>query len=279
MRKSTSFMVVVALVGLTIAFLIPLAKPPAHADPFAEVTAVAENADAIYWNTLAATADYFAKRGFPRPASRLKPFLDSSHRVAEMVKGFPTYDPIENAHTYFAYGGQESVYRWSYVNINFPGQKFQNNTEVKRFSLDYGWIGLNDINISLTYIVARALQEGKPLPNWVKVSLHPDARKFLRSHVRVPKDLKLLWIRPGMGKEALNQWKWAKSKRMNNRLFKKRFSHSFREKTEDDLDSMLLYRIIIEIDRRARGWEYKTWNKGVFKTLRQVRRAHRKEPT
>jgi hypothetical protein len=52
----------------------------------------------------------------------------------------------------------------------------------------------------------------------------------------------------------------------------------YRERDDDDLDSMLLYRVIEEIDRKFRYWPWHNWDPRLYQQLEKIAKKYQAQP-
>ena len=215
---------------------------------------------------------YYNSQGDMRTEADLEPFFSSASRVSHMVTGFPSRSRVENAHSYISWGANEVNLKRNMVCVNITGDSYESVGRVKFFSLDFGWCGMNSKNLRWTYTVADCLQNDKPFPLEIRQMLSKKTLAYMRKNIKIPKTLKLKKINTSW--EASVRFEWEKSRKngMTSDQFRKIAKIPFKEATEDDLDSILLYRIINEMDRMQRGWFYKSWSRGVYRRLADVRR-------
>lgn len=246
---------------------------PADTTPTTAPTPVEFRNEVAYWKILTATVDHYIQFGRRLRPERFKPYLDSSFRVAEYVKDWPVPDRTQRAMRYFGYGAAECGFHRDYYNVNVPGQvvRVPHKVTIKTFSIDYGWTGICHqrafSNTEWAYQVALALQTGQFTPALEK-SLHPVALARLKRSVHIPPTLKLKKIDVSGFKAAEAEWKWQKSQGVSP--YKMKFDIKYRERTPDDIDSVLLYRIIIDIDRQARGWPWGQWKQSFLEELKKA---------
>lgn len=176
-------------------------------------------------------------------------FAKSSYRVAKMFPSYPSTSIEDRVKKFMSWGAQESQWHPNYVCVNVPGAKYATG-KVKFFSVDYDWTGINSKNTKWAYYLALTIQQRKPLLK----ELHPEFRRML-ADVRIPKKLKLKWIDPQLERDAAGQWKYLLRKGVAKDKIASRIRLEYVSNTEDDVDSMLIYRVLIEMDRAARGWK------------------------
>lgn len=224
---------------------------------------------AIYWNILAQTQDYYSSRGTHRKVDTLRKFLDSAYRVARMFEDFPAQLVEDRWTRNYNYGSWESGYAPNFVNVNVPGKSYPalSGGTVSRFSVDYGWTGLNEQNVLWAYTMAKAIQDEEPVPSGWRSSLSPGTEtQFGRIHI--PKGLVLKTIDLSTARAARNEWVRLKRKGVDPNQMK--IWVPYRETTDDDRDSLLIYRLLVEIDRKNRAWPWKTWDTDLYHICQKV---------
>ena len=212
------------------------------------------------------TEEYYHKKGIYKKTKELLPFLDSAIRVSKMYKGFPELTERDSAIKYFCWGAIESQFERNFVYVNIPGTNCPGiDKSVKRFSLDFGWAGINSLNTKWVYEIAESLRDNRPPSKNVLSGLHPKTFPFLKKNFRIPNSLPLKRINgTKLKKKYQNDYAWfVKTKRKG----KYRPHIPYTEETDSDLDSILIYRAIIETDRMFRGWEWRTWDKPLHQKL------------
>jgi len=175
-------------------------------------------------------------------------YAKSSYRVSKMFPYYPDTDQKARILKFYSWGSQESVFKPNFVSVNVPGAKYATG-KVKFFSVDFGWTGLNNFNIAWTYEVASCIQEKKPLPRY----LHFKLKEYLKG-VRIPKNMTLKKIDQQHYWDARGQWKYFIKKGYKKDNIAKRVIVCYKEESIDDVDSLLIYRVLVELDRAARGW-------------------------
>lgn len=224
-----------------------------------------------YWAVLAEASAYYKESGLRRSPRHLKKYLESALRVSEMVRGFPSPNSYDNALRFFCWGAIEGQFVKDYVATNIPGMKINPRLgSVSWFSVDYGWAGVNEINVVWTYRYAVALQRGVKPNKVLRDQLHNSAEAFVAANIRIPAKLALKRVSVVGAKQAKAYWL-----RTGDRRHKSYYQlvSGFHENSADDLDSMLLYRVLVEVDRRHRGWTYRTWEKPLYRRLAKARPA------
>jgi hypothetical protein len=182
-----------------------------------------------------------------------------------MISAFPSTDPQKNWLALFAYGSRESSYKKDFVQVNIPGKAYPglgSGKTVNHFSIDYGWTGLNQINVRWAYLCAKALQEGKKLPPEVCRNITKETQLEIVKVFKIPKTLKLKRIDLRSARLARTSYNWYLTQPISPERIK--INVPYQELTKDDLDSMLIYRALVEIDRRNRGWEWESWDGKLF---------------
>lgn len=176
----------------------------------------------------------------------------SAYRVADMFPMYPAKHNLDRMLQFFELGHFESDWEKDFAIANIPGAKYSNG-KVKRFSVDFSWAGVNQMHINWTYKVAKAIQQGKPLPRKYTTKKF---RKLIKG-AKIPKGVKLKKINLIHVTHARNEWKRMLKEGMSpNDIQKKLKISGYKERTQDDIDSSLIYRVIVEIDRVSRGWPY-----------------------
>lgn len=213
------------------------------------------------------TSSYYKRlTGKKRSIEQFKPFIKAGFEVADMFPMFPGENKFDRVLRLYCYGGQESIYNQNFININVPYASY-GSLKVRKFSVDYGWIGINEANIDWVYHVALAIQQEKPVP--VKYT-STKLRKALDGAC-IPAEIKLKQISNIDSKKLrvfYQEYKRRKYSPNKIRGLLNNYPHEYREVTQDEITSLLIYRAIIEIDRSTRDWNYKTWDKDLYKSLR-----------
>ena len=274
-----SILAAMALTALAIVFVtMEMSATPAQASapaiitPLPTPTAAPTKEERIKAAVLKELSHWFRSQGEAnKTEDYLRPYLDSAWRVSAQVTGFPGDDQVDNALKLLCEGARESMFDLSFVQVNVPGMKIAGPLKIRFFSLDYGWVGINHKNIKWTYAVAKHLQSGIKGSKQVRQFLSGKTLEWMENNVRIPADLKLKYVDPSesvLVKRQYNAWKLKAGKGKQPHKFK--FDSDFRERTKDDLDSMLYYRVIVEADRKARGWEWGYWHEKLYMRLHRV---------
>ena len=219
------------------------------------------------------TSAYYKQWGIKRSYTKFIPFITSSVKVSKI---FPTYldglSQKERILSLYCMGASESYLKRNYVNVNVPGYHYASG-KVRFFSLDYGWAGLNDDEVDNTYRIAKILQDKRGF----KFSrLHPSPlwfpnRQFINDMdgVVIPNNINLYKISLKQSADARTLYRQYKKEKKSPveiyRLIKP--TVSFSESGQDQLDSLLIYRTLVEIDRADRGWSYNNRDKELYKWL------------
>lgn len=207
------------------------------------------------------TRTYMKTEGYYVDKYDLIVFTKSSYRVANMFPSFPSTDKSDRVKKFMSWGGQESVWKPNYVAINIPGAKYATG-RVKRFSVDFDWTGINSENLKWTYELATAIQQRRPLPKGTNKTL-----RVMLQDVRIPKDLKLKRIDYSSVVEAKKQYRVLNAMYRDKNKIAEKITIAYSSTTEDDVDSMLIYRILVEMDRQARGWEQGAYHDRLYSHL------------
>ncbi len=210
------------------------------------------------------TSAYYLSHGVKRKAEVFKPFANSSIRVAKMFPMYPAVDTTDRAIRLYCKGGKESMFKKNYINVNIPGMKYSSG-KVKYFSLDYDWVGLNEINVVHTYAIAKAIQENRRLP---KRSGNRDFRELL-AEVNIPEHITLYKIDLLCAHKARKEWISYKRLGYTPRQMYDLIEVEYESRTRDQLDSALIYRLIVDLERYTLNWEYEYMDEGLYKWLTQ----------
>ena len=215
------------------------------------------------------TKKYYQEQGAKRNIDWLNAYFQSSVRVSKIFKNFPAKDNIDRILKFYSYRGSESRFRLNYAVANIPGAKYSNG-KVKRFSVDFGSAGLNQDNVTWTYEMAFAIQNDLPLPETnISKRLARELRKL-----KIPKNLKLKQIDLSVVSKAKKEYLYYVKKGVNLNKISNRIKIEYKEETSDELDSILIYRILVELDRIDRGWEYETWDHELYDRLVERTRSY-----
>jgi hypothetical protein len=226
----------------------------------------------FYPKVINATCNYYSVNGVKRSRKAITGFLDSSIRVALNYNNFPSKDQDFETRVLelFCYGAKESGYRKNFVSFNIPGtivylDYLKKPKTIRMFSVDFGWTGINFnqkySNIDWAFKIATRLKNKTPLEPYLSNSLHPLALKYLRENLKIPKNVKLKKVNT----TGFMPLKIAYLKNKSVKL-----AIPYEEKTKDDIDSMLYYRVIIETDRKFRNWPWRTWDKNLLAILTEA---------
>ncbi len=250
-----------------------LAAQPTAGPAVLSAKPVSTKEDRIKAAVLREMSAWFKKQGETRKTEAyLRPYLEAAWRVSANVKDFPGNNRVENALKLFCQGAQESMFERNFVQTNIPGMRIAGPLKIRYFSLDYGWVGLNHGNVKWTYAAARSIQDGVKKSHSLQEIVGKKTRDWMEANITIPKNIKLKRIDPSDVKVVKHQYeKWKKSKEGRGKEPKYFVADTdFQEKTEDDLDSMLYYRVLVEVDRKARDWPWGYWHPKLYQRLRQV---------
>ncbi len=212
------------------------------------------------WQMCKETSLYYSQFGNKRNWNEYRQFMYSAARVAKMFPIYPAKDEQDRTLQFFEFGGVESMWTQDTVVVNVPGAKYSNG-QVKRVSVDVSWVGLNEDSIEWTYRVAKAIQNKKPIPKHCKINDWYANKEFieLMKNVYIPKGIKLKKIDKNVITLAKEEYKILKKKIRNPNILRETLAGTdfgYSESTQDELDSVLIYRVIEELDRKSRGWKY-----------------------
>jgi hypothetical protein len=231
----------------------------------------------LFKELVAHTMKNFKAAGVRRDPKQIAAFLASSFRVADMSEDFPDNDRIERALKNFCYGSIESGYRRNYYSANIPGRPYPGVAgKVVRYSMDMGWVGLNEINLTWTYQAAAALRDEKPFPLLVRQSVPKETLDHMRETIHVPKSLRLKKLNLQEIKDTRYDYLDQVRRGVSPRRMK--IYIVYRERDDDDLDSMLLYRVIEEIDRKFRYWPWHNWDPRLYQQLEKIAKKYQAQP-
>jgi len=215
------------------------------------------------------TVSYYKKAGWTRDEDRFHYFLQSAANVAEMFPMYPAKNKFDRMLKMYCYGGQESIYRLCFININVPGATYINGKlHVRNYSLDYDWVGLNDMNVIWTKKVAEDIQNQRP------ISKKYATQKLINilKGAYIPKTIKLKEINTKISHNIKAEWRRLdKAGYHPNNILQQlnKIPTGYMSYTQNDLDSLLIYRIIVELDRITRGWDYETYDKELYNYLKK----------
>lgn len=201
---------------------------------------------------------YYKKLGYDRDPKEFRPFMFSAIRVAKMFPMYSDEGEQDRMLRLFALGGLESFWKENFIIINVPGANYSNG-RVKRVSVDFSAWGLNESNVEWTYAVAKHLQETGKIPKKVKGWYsYPEFAELLRG-AKIPKEIKLRRIDLKVAKDYKKDYYNLKPRFRDQEKLRKIMTQRaplWLENTQDDIDSALIYRVLVELDRKARGWNY-----------------------
>lgn len=202
----------------------------------------------------------------------VRPYMNSAYHVAKWWSSWPSADFHERVSRNIGWGGKESEFRVDYIHYNIPGKPYPGlkGLKVKKFSVDYGWAGLNEGNVYHTYAVAYAVQNNKTISRGqlLRMGLHPSMMTEITKHLKIPKGLKLYRIDTSTAREARIQYDRQIRLRIPPKQIK--ISVPYEEPDQDAIDSILLYRTIEEFDRYLRGWPYQSWDSDAYTICQDI---------
>lgn len=209
------------------------------------------------------TSKYYEQIGINRSWKKYAPFINASQRVADMFPSFPSKGRDDRMLRFYTYGAKETFLTRNRAEVNVPGAKYSTGI-VRKFSIDYGWSGLNEANVKLAFYTARAIQNRTKIPgnlgrNKAFLELIKDAR--------IPKNINLKVIDLSTARSAKIEYKTLLNKGYNPESIRKHIRVGYREEDQDDIDSLLIYRVIIELERISLGWKYQTWDFELYNHL------------
>jgi hypothetical protein len=228
--------------------------------------------DALYWNLVTETVQYYNEQGAMRSPKTVALFLGSAYRVAAMTSSFPAANQDERIIRLFSWGSGEGGFRDNFYQVNIPGKKYPGleaiGLRVKSMSVDFGWSGLNESNVEWTYTVATCVQKGVAFPSWINAIIPKDVQVLISQNLVIPSTLKLKKIDLDTAKNAHGIYRDLLKKGVPPEKMK--VWVNYKEKSGDDLDSLLIYRWLVEAVRWQRGWRWKTWDKDLYPRLKRA---------
>lgn len=217
----------------------------------------------LRWELCQETENYYNKYNVDRDWNEYRIFMYSAYRVSKMFPMYPAKNDLDRMLLFYELGQHETMWRKNFAVANVPKAKYKGGEmNVKNFSIDYTAWGLNEGNVEWTYETARRIQAGKPVQRGL-----PRKTRDELNRVVIPKDLKLNRIDLSISKRAKEKYKKLLSLGyMPNKIRKSIKIKSYKEYTQDQIDSALIYRIIVEIDRRNRGWPWGIAQYNIYST-------------
>lgn len=207
---------------------------------------------------------YYAQDGDKRQATAFRPFLWTASRAAKWFPIYPAANETDRVLKMLTYGANETHFRLNVAEANVPGAKiFGGRKHIRFFSIDVMWTGMNEQNLKWTYEVARLLQDGKKIPKGYGNKRFRNALMYCH----VPKDIKLTKIDMAPIAQAHKDWVKYKHKGYDPRKIKSLIKIQIDENSQDDIDSAMIYRILVELDRYSRGWDIDTYDKELYERL------------
>ncbi len=144
--------------------------------------------------------------------------------------------------------------------INVPGVHLKKyDKTIKTLSIDYSYIGVNNLSLDWTYQIAKALQIED-------IQLRKKKLEYLRKRyylnrdfiqkigcVYIPANVKLKRLTQDTGwlEKDYDKIKYLSPNKARLYLNKK---YVFKEDTLNEVESMTVYRVLEELDRQERGW-------------------------
>lgn len=222
-------------------------------------------------NSLVASKDNFYSEALAKisKAERrdVRPYLNAAWHVSKMWHGkFPDPDFNQKVAVLMGFMGKETDFEPNTLNFNIPGIYLRglHGRKVRRFSVDYGVAGLNEINIENTYTVAKAIQSGRNITSkeLKRMGLSPNLMVELKKRLTIPQSMSLFKIDIATAIEARRQYDLQKKSHIRPKKIK--IDIPYLEDTQDKVDSVLLYRTIEELDRRLRGWPSQAYDSEAY---------------
>lgn len=186
---------------------------------------------------MAYTATRYAEKNWNKVTSiDIKHMVDASFMCAESFPEFGYDTLVERAVSMMCFGYAETGWTANNVSYNLPGY----TPGVRRFSVDVWWSGINELHFSRKYDI-----RGKALK--------------LQLTGKVPKSIKLMW--PPSAKQFKQAHEdYGRQKKAGVRPKHMKFSVKVDESGYDAFASALIYRVIVEMERRELGWEWRYWD-------------------
>lgn len=208
----------------------------------------ATKATLTYWAAMYVERD----SGKPNLGS-IRKMVNAAYLTATIFPDFGPRDFAERLAEHLSYGYGET--RWTAGNIsyNLPGH----TPGVSRFSVDCYWPGLNEVHL------------------YGKNNVRKEAVKLQESGV-IPSNISLMWF-PAKSAFDKAHADYKRQKAAGIRAKKMKFSVKIYEQTQDQITSALIYRIMIEKERREWGMTkmyYGKSNRGAKAFLLKQLRDH-----
>lgn len=227
-------------------------------------------------NLVIETKNFYTNRGVKRKETELRKIMTASYITATIFKNYPALSIQERMAKFSCYSAQEQGSRLNCVEFNIPGTTMGNSGRtIKRFSLDFGHSGLNDMNVKWTYAIASVLQNydgesKRRLLRKLKIKYNINDRLIRElQDIKIPKDIKLKRIDYSLHRIARLQYNYLKSNGVSPNKMRKILKVNYSENTQDEVTSLMIYRVLVELDRYSRGWSVDVYEKDLYSYLCQ----------
>lgn len=199
-----------------------------------------------------------------RKKEEFAPYMDSAFRVAKMMPIYPARDEVDRAIKLFSFGKKETdYYQYNNVVFNVPGA-YYGRLKVREFSVDFSWVQNNSENINRYYEVAKAIQDLRPIPK--RLIFNRALAQDLYEYCYIPQSVYLQKPPMEIVRKSLDEYRFMKnfgySPNEIRSILKKKYRYY--ETTGDQLDSDLIIRTLIELERCYNDKYYGEYDKKFY---------------
>ncbi len=237
-----------------------------------------------YHDIATRTQHYYVKHGTRVQLDVLSEVMNSSKITAKIFYKYPAKNLEDRTNKFFCFPAREVDFKLSHIEYNVPGVYLKRyDKTIQKFSIDIGISGLNQENVEWTEAVASWLQEEPSIDRTAMLvtvlgyyGLNKDMIKEI-SYVRIPEDIKLKQIDvKTLSADARHRYNaLKKNHRLTPLKIRKVLSSKnpgYYENTQDDITSLMIYRILVELERKSFGWSYQTYDKNLYSYLSTTKR-------
>lgn len=210
---------------------------------------------------------YYNNHGVTRKSKEFRPYVWSSLKVARMFPMYPAKNEWDRTLKFISFGAKETdFYTKNNIIVNVPGEQF-GKLKVRHFTVDFGWAGVNSQNIGRSYRIAKCIQDKKEIPSSLLVDR--ELRNELYKYAYIPKDIKLVVPSDWILTNSYKQYRKMIREGYSVKQIKNKLRYIPKEPNSNEIDSILIYRVIIELERKYNNLSYETYHKNMYNYLRR----------
>ncbi len=217
---------------------------------------------------------YYSNIGHLKNSKTLGSVYKASYLCAKLFTKYPASSIEDRSIKFFCFPAQEVDFRRNHTEFNIPGVYLRGQHRyINHFSVDFGISGLNQINVKWTYEVAKILQmkqgnrrDIKLVNTFTEYGLN---KSFIcdLAKIQIPKSIGLKKIDISRIKEWNREYLNLREKGCTPLQIRSMLKSNYTELTQSDIDSLMIYRILVEMERMELGFKYDGYNHTLYNRL------------